>query len=209
MKKLFGTDGIRGIVGKDLTTDLSFRLARVFGTIIARDQPPGPWIVVIGRDTRSSCDTLEDSICAGLTAQGVNVSLAGVIPTPGLAYLTRTGGFNGGVMISASHNPAEYNGIKFVSQDGFKITEKEEFEIEQALENYDQTRFPEVPHGTIKRDPTLPIKYLDYLRQVENISLGGLKVVMDLSNGATFSIGPTLFADLGANIVSIADKPDG
>lgn len=209
MKKLFGTDGIRGIVGKDLTGELSFRLARVFGTVITRDRLPGPGTVVIGRDTRSSCDTLEDAMCAGLTLQGVNVSLAGVIPTPGLAYLTRTGGFDGGVMISASHNPAEYNGIKFVSQGGFKITEKEESDIEQALENYDQTRFPNVPQGSIKRDPTLSRKYLEYLKQIEKISLSGLKVVTDLSNGATFSIAPGLFAALGANVVSISDKPDG
>jgi len=209
LKKLFGTDGIRGIVGKELTADLSFRLARVFATIITRDHLPEPWAVVIGRDTRSSCDTLEDSISSGLTSRGVNVSLAGVIPTPGLAYLTRTRGFNGGVMISASHNPAEYNGIKFVSHAGFKITEKEESEIERGLENYDQTRFPDVPHGSIKRDPTLPVRYAEYLKQIEKISLSGLKVVIDLSNGATFSIGPALFADLGANIVAISDKPDG
>ena len=208
MKKLFGTDGIRGIVGKNLTADLSFKVARVFGMMITRDSP-GPWKVIIGRDTRSSCEPLEDAICAGLISQGVDVSLAGVIPTPGLAYLTRTGQFNGGAMISASHNPAEYNGIKFISNDGFKITEERESAIEQALDNYDQLHFPKVPQGSVKRDLSLLLKYLEYLKQVEKISLSGLNVVIDLANGATFSIAPELFTALGANIVSISDKPDG
>jgi len=208
MKRLFGTDGIRGLAGKDLTADLSFKLARVFGAMITRDSP-GPWKVVIGRDTRSSCGLLEDAICAGLISQGVDVSLAGVIPTPGLAYLTRTGEFNDGVMISASHNPAEYNGIKFVSHDGFKITQERESAIEQALDNYDQFHFTKIPQGSIKRDLSLPSKYLEYLKQVEKISLIGLKVVIDSANGATFAIAPELFTALGANIVSISDKPDG
>ena len=208
MKKLFGTDGIRGVVGKDLTVELSFRLGRVYGKMIGQDLP-GPWSVVIGKDTRSSCETLEDAICTGLTSQGVNVSLAGIIPTPGIAFLTRTAGFNGGVMISASHNPAEYNGIKFVSHDGFKLTEEKESEIERTIENYDQIHFPDTPRGSIRRDPTLSTKYLEYLKQIDKISLSGLRVVVDLSNGATYSIAPDLFTALGANIVAISDKPDG
>jgi len=207
--KLFGTDGIRGLVGRDLTAELSFRLGRVFGKMITQDHLPSPWSVVIGRDTRSSCEALTDAISTGLASQSVNVSLAGVIPTPGLAFITRTAGFNGGVMISASHNSAEYNGIKFVSHDGFKITNDKESEIERTIENYDQIQFPDRQRGLIKRDPTLSEKYLEYLRQIENISLSGLKVVMDLANGAAYSIAPRLFTTLGANVVSISDKPDG
>jgi len=209
MKKLFGTDGIRGVVGRDLTVELSFRLGKVFGMMIAQDHLPGPLSVVVGRDTRSSCETLEDAICTGLTSQGVNVSLAGVIPTPGLAFLARTSGFNAGVMISASHNPAEYNGIKFVSHDGFKLTEEKESEIEQSIENYEQIHFPDIPHGAIRRDPSLSMKYLEYLKQIEKTSLDGLRVVIDLSNGAAYSIAPVLFTTLGAKILSISDKPDG
>jgi len=209
MKKLFGTDGIRGVVGSDLTAELSFKLGRAFGVMIAKNHPPDPSSVMVGTDTRSSCDVLADAVSAGLASQGVNVSLAGVIPTPGLAYLTRTGGFNGGVMISASHNPAEYNGVKFVSHDGLKLTETKESEIESTIENYDKIHFPIRPRGLIKRDLTLSGKYLEYLQKIENISLSGLKVVIDLANGATYSIAPKLFTTLGADVVSISDKPDG
>ena len=209
MKKLFGTDGIRGVVGKDLTVELSFKLGRVFGMMIANDHPSGPLSIVVGRDTRSSCEALADAVSAGLTSQGVNVSLAEVIPTPGLAFLTRTAGFNGGVMISASHNPAEYNGIKFVSYDGLKLTEAKESEIESTIENYDQIHFPDKQRGLIKRDPTLSAKYLEYMKHIEDISLSGLRVVMDLANGATYSIAPKLFTALGADVVPISDKPDG
>ena len=144
-----------------------------------------------------------------MASQGVNVSLAEVIPTPGLTFLTRTAGFNAGVMISASHNPAEYNGIKFVSHDGLKLTEAKESEIESAIENYDQIHFPDKQHGLIKHDTTLSTKYLEYVKQIEKISLSGLRVVMDLANGATYSIAPKLFTALGANVVSISNKPDG
>ena len=134
-----------GVVGKDLTIELSFRLGRVFGMMVAKDYPPGPLSVVVGRDTRSSCEALVEALSTGLASQGINVSLAEVIPTPGLAFLTRTAGFNAGVMISASHNPAEYNGIKFVSHDGLKLTEAKESEIESTIENYDQIHFPDKP----------------------------------------------------------------
>jgi len=212
VKKLFGTDGIRGVVGKDLTVELSFKLGRIFGAMLTQENPSGssgPLSVVVGEDTRSSCEALADAISTGLTSQGVNVSLADVIPTPGLAFLTRTAGFNGGVMISASHNPAEYNGIKFVSHDGLKLTEAKESEIETGVENYDQIHFPNKPRGSIKREPILSTKYLEYMRQIEDISLEGLRIVLDLANGATYSIAPKLFTALGADVVSISDRPDG
>lgn len=209
MKKLFGTDGIRGAVDKDLTMELAFRLGRVFGLIIEQKYPSGPWNVVIGRDTRSSCEALEGALSSGLKSQGVNMTLVNVIPTPGLAFLTRTAGFNAGVMISASHNPAEYNGIKFLSHNGFKLTDEEESEIEKAIGNYDQIHFPDKQHGMIEHDTTLSTKYLEYLKQIDKISLSDMKVVVDLANGATYSIAPQLFAALGANVVPISNKPDG
>ena len=150
MKKLFGTDGIRGVANKDLTIELACRLGEVFGMIIKQNSLPGPWSVVVGRDTRSSCEGLEEALSTGLTAQGVNVSLAGIIPTPGLTFITRTLGFNAGVMISASHNPAEYNGIKLVSHNGFKLTGEKESEIERLMEDYNQIHFPDIPRGLIK-----------------------------------------------------------
>ena len=209
MKKLFGTDGIRGAVDKDLTTELAFRLGRVFGLIIEQKYPSGPWNVLIGRDTRLSCEALEGALCSGLKSQGVNMTLVNVIPTPGLAFLTRTVGFNAGVMISASHNPAEYNGIKFVSHNGFKLTDEEESEIEKTIENYDQIHFPEKQPGLIEHDTTLSTKYLKYLKQIDKISLSDMKVVVDSANGAAYSIAPQLFTARGANVVPISNKPDG
>lgn len=208
MKKLFGTDGIRGIVDKDLTPELAFRVGRAFGSIIQEQLTAGRK-VVIGRDTRSSCEVLESSLSSGLATQGVDVSLVGIIPTPGLAFLTRTGGFAAGIMISASHNPAEYNGLKFIGRDGFKLSDQDELKIESLLENYDRTNFPNQHPGAILRDINAATKYLDYLRQVEKVPLSGLKVVLDLANGAAYSMAPQLVASLGASVKLISDKPNG
>jgi len=112
-------------------------------------------------------------------------------------------------MISASHNPAQYNGIKFVSNDGFKLRDEKESEIETIIENYDRIHFPDKPLGHVKRDSSLCPKYLQYLKQIENESLNGLSVVVDMANGATYSIAPELFKACGANLVLISDKPDG
>ena len=209
MMKLFGTDGIRGLVDKDLTTELAFRLGRVFGLIIKQKRLSSPCSVVIGRDTRSSCEAIEEAVSSGLSSQGVNVSLAGVIPTPGLAFLTRTGGFDGGVMISASHNPAEYNGIKLLSHNGFKLSDGEESEIERTIGDYDQVRFPDTLSGLIEHNTALSANYLEYLKQIEKSSLSGLKVVVDVANGATYSIAPRLFAACGADVIPISNEPDG
>jgi phosphoglucosamine mutase len=209
MRKLFGTDGIRGLVEKDLTTELAFKLGRVFGLLIEQERLSGPWSAVIGRDTRLSCKAIEEAVSSGLSSQGVNVSLVGVIPTPGLAFLAKIGGFDGGVMISASHNSAEYNGIKFLSHNGFKLSEEIESEIERAIANYEQVRFPDTPPGLIEHNTGLSAKYLEYLKQIEKSSLSGLKIVIDMANGATYSIGPRLFAACGADVIPISDKPDG
>ena len=139
MKRIFGTDGVRGIVNEDLTPELTFRLGKVYGWIIHTKYSTS-CRVLIGRDTRLSCGMLESALSAGLTSQGVNVHLIGVIPTPGLAFLTRTEGFNAGAMISASHNLAEYNGIKFFSQYGFKLTDEDELQIEKSLSEYEKNR---------------------------------------------------------------------
>jgi phosphoglucosamine mutase len=155
---------------------------------------------------------LESALTAGLTSQGVDVLLIGVIPTPGLAFLTRTEGFNAGAMISASHNPAEYNGIKFFSHDGFKLTDQEELQIERSLSEYEKTRFPRLSHrdlGTAECDRILSTKYFEHLQKIEKISLSGLRIVLDLANGATYSVAPRLLSSLGADIVTISDKPDG
>ncbi|MGA2783190.1 MAG: phosphoglucosamine mutase [Candidatus Bathyarchaeia archaeon] len=211
MKKLFGTDGIRGLANRDLTPELALRLGKIFGRM-TREKDAGHSRILIGKDTRLSGGMLEAAVSAGLASQGVDVILAGVIPTPGLAFLTRTLDFTAGLMITASHNPAEYNGIKFFSHDGFKITDQEEFEIEKSIGEFEKIRFQELTGrnlGTITRSEVLTTKYLEHLRQVEKTSLNGLRVVLDLANGATFSLAPQLVSQLGADVISICDKPDG
>jgi phosphoglucosamine mutase len=152
---------------------------------------------------------LEKSLSSGLVSQGVDVTLIDVIPTPGLAYLTRTAGFDAGVMLSASHNPAEYNGIKFLSCDGFKLSDQKELEIEKLMKEYEGTKFADRSPGSVIREPGLGRKYLEYLRQIETNSQLDLRVVLDLANGATYSLGPALIKSLGADVTSIFDKPNG
>jgi phosphoglucosamine mutase len=211
MKKLFGTDGIRGIANKDLTPELAFRLGKIVGRMIHERQTDEPR-VLIGRDTRLSGRMLEAAISAGLASQGVNVLLAGIIPTPGLAFLTRTERLNAGVMISASHNPAEYNGFKFFSCDGFKLTDQEQFEIEKSFDEYEKISFDELTGrdlGTIECDRGLVAKYLEHLKQIEKVSLNGLKVVLDLANGAACFLAPQLISVLGAEVVPVCNEPNG
>jgi phosphoglucosamine mutase len=211
MKRLFGTDGVRGVANRDLTPELALRLGKVFGRM-TREEHADHSRILIGKDTRLSGGMLEAAVSAGLASQGVEVVLVGVIPTPGLAFLTRTQGFSSGLMISASHNSAEYNGIKFFSHDGFKLTDHEELEIEKSIAEYETIRFEELTGrdlGVITRDEVLTTKYLEHLRQVEKTSLNGLRVVLDLANGATYSLAPQLLSQLGADVMSVCDKPDG
>jgi phosphoglucosamine mutase len=211
MKRLFGTDGVRGVVNSDLTPEFAFRLGKVFGRMM-HEKHGDHSRILIGKDTRLSGGMLEAAISEGLASQGVNVVLVGVIPTPGLAFLTRSQGFSAGLMITASHNPAEYNGIKFFSHDGFKLTDHEELEIEKSIAEYEKIRFQELTGrdlGVITRDEVLTTKYLKHLSQVEKTSLNGLRVVLDLANGATYSLAPQLLSQLGADVTSVCDKPDG
>ena len=211
MKRLFGTDGVRGVANKDLPPELAFRLGKIFGHMLHEKRKQHPRVVV-GRDTRRSGGMLEAAVSAGLASQGVDAILVGVIPTPGLAFLTRTLGFDAGVMISASHNPAEYNGIKLFARDGFKLSDDEELEIERALIQFEKIHFDELIGGNlgiVERNEDLTGQYFEFLKQVENVALDGLKVIVDSANGATFALASKIFSQLGATVVSICDKPDG
>jgi len=211
MKRLFGTDGVRGVANRDLTPEFAFRLGKVFGRMTHEEHGDHSRIL-IGKDTRLSGGMLEAALSEGLASQGVNVVLVGVIPTPGLAFLTRSQGFSAGLVITASHNLAEYNGIKFFSHDGFKLADHEELEIEKSIAEYETIRFQELTGrdlGVITRDEVLTTKYLEHVRQVEKTSLNGLRVVLDLANGATYSLAPRLLSQLGADVMSVCDKPDG
>ena len=207
--KLFGTDGIRGKAGSPpLEPETVARVgAALVKTMVASD-PSHRMRYVIGRDTRESGTWIEDELARGLTSQGATVVSAGVVPTPAIAYLARTEGFDAGIVISASHNPYEDNGIKVFGGSGTKIAEQFESSVEQLVAD----RSWSVPsdRGSIERED-LSAHYVEHLRQIMSSagSLAGSRVVVDCANGATAPIAPSLFAGLGFDVVSIGISPNG
>ncbi|HEY3416560.1 MAG TPA: phosphoglucosamine mutase [Armatimonadota bacterium] len=209
MRELFGTDGIRGIANKDLTVNLSLRIARAGATVLRRCGDCRPRVVV-GRDTRISGDMIEAAMIAGFCSAGADVVPAGVIPTAGVAYLARTLDVDLGAVISASHNPYEFNGIKFFSHEGFKLPDAVELEIEELVKSSSHLDHP-TGAGLGRRlpgDESLD-SYLGYLRNLVPLELSGLKLVIDCANGAVSSIAPALFRELGAEVIAINAEPDG
>jgi len=210
MGKLFGTDGVRGVANKELTCELAFDLGRA-GAYVLTEMHKKPKIL-IGKDTRISCDMLEAALCAGLTSVGADVYLAGVITTPAIAHLVKSHGFDAGIMISASHNPYEFNGIKFFNSQGFKLSDQIEEKIEDIILN---KKWDEVPHAqfdAIGRINRVELKkdYQEYLKSTLNAaSFKGFKIVIDCANGAASAIAPEVFEDLGAEVVVINNQPDG
>ncbi|RJE84713.1 phosphoglucosamine mutase [Paenibacillus sp. 1011MAR3C5] len=211
MGKYFGTDGVRGVANSKLTPELVFRLGRSGGYVLTRSKQGKRPKIVIGRDTRISGEMLEAALIAGLLSIGVDVVRLGIIPTPGVAYLTKTRGADAGVMISASHNPVEDNGIKFFGGDGFKLSDEMEAEIEALLDS-DEDRIPRPIGGDVGRvqdDLEGGQAYISYLKSTVKNRFEGLKVVLDCANGAASMIAPQLFRDLGADTVVLAHQPDG
>lgn len=207
MRKYFGTDGIRGIAGDTLTAELSFKVGRALGRLLkSKSENPK---VLIGRDTRISCDMIENSIVAGLTSVGVNVMLAGVIPTPAIAYLTNTLETESGIMISASHNPYQDNGIKIFGSDGFKLTDEEELIIEKYIDEDNIENATNNNIGRIHDAYELTQKYIQHIKSTINNNLENLNIVLDCANGATTNIAPFIFGDLEANIETIGCQPNG
>lgn len=209
MGKYFGTDGVRGIANSELTPELAFKLGRCGGYVLTREKEAPR--VLVGRDTRISGQLLEASIIAGLLSVGIEVMRLGVISTPGVAYLTRAIGADAGIVISASHNPMEDNGIKFFGPDGFKLSEEQEDEIEALIDAEDD----QLPRPTGKYVGTVSDyyeggqKYLSYLKSTVNTTFDGLNIVLDCANGAACSLAPQLLGDLGANITTIGTSPNG
>ena len=205
MTRLFGTDGVRGVANAELTPELALRLGRAAGHILGG---PGHSIV-IGRDTRRSGRMLESALAAGLCSVGMDVRLVGHIPTPGLAYLARTQDVSFGAVISASHNPAPDNGIKFFDHRGLKLPDGVEDEIESAL-GRDGTlpRPTEDGIGLVGDVRGLVKEYEDFLGGIAP-RLEGLRVVLDCANGATYRVAPTVFARAGADVLTLFDAPDG
>ncbi|MHC5373847.1 phosphoglucosamine mutase [Enterococcus sp. LJL120] len=212
MGKYFGTDGVRGIANKELTPELAFKLGRFGGYVLSQheDSEKRPRVLV-GRDTRISGQMLEQALVAGLLSVGIEVFQLGVISTPGVAYLTRVQKASAGVMISASHNPAEDNGIKFFGADGFKLVDEQELEIEALLDAEEDTlpRPSAAGLGTVDEFPEGLLKYSQFLVQSIPGDLEGMRICIDAANGATYSAVNRVFADLETDFYTMGTKPDG
>lgn len=209
-KRYFGTDGIRGRVGKDpITPETMLKLGWATGHVLGgrgdhRRQ------VLIGKDTRVSGYLLESALECGLSAAGVDVSLLGPMPTPGIAYLTRTARARAGIVISASHNLYQDNGIKFFSSDGTKLPDEVELAIERAMLRPMKT-VDSAALGKAERYRHAAGRYIEFCKSTVPVKggLNGLTIVVDCANGAAYQIAPAVFAELGATVIAIADEPDG
>ena len=204
MAKLFGTDGIRGVANRDLTPDLVLALGRAAGLVAARQGT-----VVIGRDPRISGPMLEAALVAGMCSSGASVRLAGVIPTPAVAFLTREEKADAGAVISASHNPVPDNGIKFFSSDGYKLGSELEEAIEQAMSIPPGDLPTGADVGSAEFLEDAADRYVDHLLRSIDGPLAGLRIVLDCAHGAAFEVGPRAFKEAGATVTVLHAEPDG
>lgn len=204
----FGTDGIRGRVGEyPITADFVLKLGWALGRVLARH---GRRLVLIGKDTRISGYMFESALEAGLSAAGTDIRLLGPMPTPAIAYLTSTLHAGAGIVISASHNPHEDNGIKFFSEHGVKLDDATEAAIEAELE-VPLATVASAELGKVSRFDDAPGRYIEFCKSTigRDVRLTGLKLVVDCANGATYHVGPQVFRELGAEVVAMGDHPDG
>lgn len=209
MGKYFGTDGVRGVANKELTAELAYSIGRCGGYVLTGDKEKPT--VVIGMDTRISGAMLESALVAGLLSIGAHVIRLGIVSTPAVAYITRLLKADAGVMISASHNPVEDNGIKFFGGDGFKLSDETELKIEELMDaDTDELPRPVGKDlGEVVVDNESKYKYLEYLKTTISNRFDGLKVVLDCANGAAYELAPKLFRELGAEVIAIGAKPNG
>ena len=211
MGRLFGTDGIRGIANKDLTCELATQLGRAAAKVLTNKSNRHPR-VLIGKDTRLSSDMLETAMAAGLCSIGASVVTLGVVPTPAVAYLVEKYKADAGVMISASHNSFEYNGIKIFSGNGYKLPDDLEEKIEDIILGKEDIshEFPaEDGIGTVSRAENAVRDYIDHVKNTVHFSLDGMKIAIDCANGSSSVTAQTLFTELGAQVVMLHDQPDG
>lgn len=209
MRKYFGTDGVRGVANTELTCDLAYKLGRAGGYVLAQGDHRVK--VIVGKDTRISGDMLESALVAGLMSVGCDVITVGVVPTPAVAYLTKKYNADCGVVISASHNPVEYNGIKFFNKDGYKLDDEVELKIEEYIDDIDKIDYHPVGSEVGRRlhEHDAQRDYVEYLKSIINVDFKGLKVVLDCANGAAYEVAPIVFDELGANVITINSTPDG
>lgn len=210
MGRLFGTDGVRGVANSELTPELAFRLGKA-GAHVLRKENKRP-VIVIGKDTRISGDMLENALTAGILAVGGNVIKAGVVPTPAVAYLVKHYNADAGIVISASHNPFEYNGIKFFNGEGFKLDDALEEQIEDMIirdiDPNDHMTGENLGRCLEAEDDAVKL-YCDFLLSTMDIRLDGMKVVLDCANGASYQTAPKVYEALGADVITIGAEPNG
>ncbi|MBQ4644844.1 MAG: phosphoglucosamine mutase [Clostridia bacterium] len=211
MGRLFGTDGVRGIANTELSCELSMQIGRATAMVLSKNLKGKRPKVLIGMDTRASSQMLESAITAGLCSVGADVLQLGVVPTPAVAFLVRKYNYDAGVMISASHNPCEYNGIKIFQSTGFKLPDALENEIEEIiLDNATEIPTPiggEV--GRVKISENAVADYIEHLISVTNMSFQGYKIALDCANGSSSVSAKEVFTRLGAEVVVINAEPDG
>ncbi len=212
MRKLFGTDGVRGVANQEpMTSEMALRIGRAAAHVF-RDSTRRHR-VVIGKDTRLSGYMIESALTAGLCSMGMDVLLVGPVPTPGIAFLTRSLRADAGVVISASHNPYEDNGIKFFGRDGFKLPDAVEAKMEELIfsGSVDAIRPTAAEIGKALRIDDALGRYNEYVKSSipRGMDLTGLRIVVDSANGAAYKIGPRIFIELGASVVSLYDQPNG
>lgn len=210
--KLFGTDGIRGTVNKyPITPEIVVKIGMAIGKLLHKKH--GKNMILIGKDTRLSGYILESALTSGICAMGMNVTLVGPIPTPGIAYLTKSLRFDAGIVISASHNPFQDNGIKIFTADGFKLPDEVEQKIEELVEdeNSRTLKITGSKLGKAYRLEDATARYIEYIKSTvpRDDAFEGLRVVVDSANGAAYKVTPTLLTELGARVISVNDKPDG
>lgn len=210
MGRLFGTDGVRGVANTELTGEMAYQLGRAGAYVLTKEKKHAPRILV-AMDTRISGDMLESALVAGICSVGAHAVLAGVIPTPAVAYLVRHYRLDAGVMISASHNPVEYNGIKFFSDQGYKLSD----ELEDEIENIVLSRMEVLPCptgsgiGTRGYAEEALDDYIAFLRNSTAERFQGIKVALDCANGAAYKAAPITMLELGAQLCIIHNEPDG
>ena len=210
MARLFGTDGVRGVANEELTPLLAMQRGQAGATVLTKENAHKPTIMV-GCDTRISCDMLANALMAGICSVGANAVYVGVIPTPAVAYLTKKYKVEAGVVISASHNPVEFNGIKFFDKDGYKLPDALEDEIEALINS--GMKGVEFPTGTrigkIKYRTDAREEYINHAIQMVPVNLEGMKIVVDCAEGASHYTSVEALRELGANVVPIHNMPDG
>ena len=210
MSRLFGTDGVRGVANDELTPLLAMQLGQAGAYVLTKENEHRPTIMV-GCDTRISGDMLANALMAGICSVGANAVYVGVIPTPAVAYLTRKYKVDAGVVISASHNPMEFNGIKFFNGDGYKLSDTLEDEIEELIRNNMKDVVLPIGSGVGRIDYRFDLRdeYVKFMKKCVPVDLTGMKIVIDCAEGASYYTSVKTLKDLGADLVAIHTKPDG